>query len=114
LSGSESESKNAIDLGMTSASAASEAKGSSNEEQPRVYSVSEVCNKSKHTARTYRIAFEDFFRSAKIDNFKTLLDLKPSVVEAKIIDHVNYLKDERRLSYAAAWSIYLLFSCGWK
>lgn len=64
------------------------------EEQIRVYAISEVCE-SKHTARTYHIALDDFFRSTKVDNIKTLLDLKPSVVEAKIIDHVNYLKNER-------------------
>lgn len=58
-----------------------------------------MCNKSKHTARTYRIALEDFFRSTKVADFKTLLDPKPSVIEAKIIDHVNYLKNGCKLSY---------------
>lgn len=99
MSGSGSGLKNTTDLGMTAAAAASEAKGNNEEEQPRVYSISEVCNKSKHTARTYRIALEDFFRSTRVDDFKILLDLKPSVIEAKIIDHVNYLKNERRLSH---------------
>jgi integrase len=80
------------------AAATAETKGDNDNEQ-RVYSISEVCNKSKHTARTYRIALENFFRSAKVNDIKILLDLKPSVVEAKIIDHVNYLKNERRLSY---------------
>lgn len=68
---------------MTAVAAVANAKGYNEEEQPRVYSINEVCNKSKHTARTYRIALEGFFRSAKVHDFKTLLDLKPSVIEAR-------------------------------
>lgn len=84
-------------MGLDMISAAKAREGDNEEQERRLYSISDVC-KSKDTKRTYRIALEDFFRSAKVDDSKTLLDLKPSVIEAKIIDHVNYLKNERKLS----------------
>jgi integrase len=64
----------------------------------RIYSVSEVC-RSKQTERVYRIAFNHFLKVSNVDDFKTLLHLKPSVVESKIIDYICHLKINEGLSY---------------
>lgn len=69
------------------------------EEQIRVYSVTDGL-KSKHTKIAYNIAFNHFLKTTvKSDDLRALLDIKQSVIESKIIDHVKYLKDVEKLKY---------------
>jgi integrase len=76
------------------------------QQKRRIYRVIEGL-KSPYTIKAYRIAFEIFLRATlpKIDgsnydddaNLQALLDTKQNVI--KIIDHISYLKDVRRLTY---------------
>jgi integrase len=70
--------------------------------QRRIYHVTEGL-KSPHTIKAYRIAFEIFLKTTKVKNddanLQALLDTKQNVIESKIIDHISYLKDNRRLTY---------------
>jgi integrase len=69
-------------------------------QQVRVYSVIDGL-KPKHTIIAYRNAFRRFlkFNEEEIKDERTWLQLKTTVVESKIIDYVNYLKDTRKLAY---------------
>lgn len=79
------------------------------QEQPRIYSVTDGI-KSPHSKKTYRLTFNQFLRSSMTttvvtknqqqQNLRTLLDYKPNVIESKIIDYIEHLK-ERKLSYSA-------------
>jgi integrase len=70
--------------------------------QRRIYHVIEGL-KSPHTIKAYRISFEIFLKTTKVKNddanLLALLDTKQNVIESKIIDHISYLKDIRRLTY---------------
>jgi hypothetical protein len=69
------------------------------QQQERIYQVTDGL-KSKYTKITYDVAFNRFLNVAVgNDNLRSLLDTKPSVIESKIIDHVNYLKDIEGLTY---------------
>jgi integrase len=58
---------------------------------------------SPDTKRTYRHAFKHFIEiTVKNDDLQTLIDTKPSVIESKIISHMEYLKEVKKLKY---WSI---------
>jgi integrase len=72
------------------------------EENERIYLVTDGL-KSQQTKEVYRLAFQYFIKvTVKSDNLRVLLDTKPSVIESKIISHIEHLKDERKLKY---WSI---------
>jgi len=72
------------------------------EGQPaRIYQVTDGL-KSVHTKETYQIGFKQFLKHVKNDNLQALIDTKPSVIESKIISHIEYLNSIRRLKY---WSI---------
>jgi integrase len=65
----------------------------------RIYHVTEGV-KSSHTKRAYHLAFKTFLKATvKNDDLQSLLDTKRDVVESKIIEHITYLKDIRRLTY---------------
>lgn len=71
------------------------------EEKRRIYQVTDGL-KSSDTKRTYRHAFKHFIQvTVKNDDLQALIDTKPSVIESKIINHIEYLKD-KKLKY---WSI---------
>ena len=53
---------------------------------------------SHPTPNKLRLAFNHFIKTT----VRTLLDYKPSVIESKIISHIEYLKDVQKLSY---WTI---------
>jgi integrase len=72
------------------------------EEDERIYLVTDGL-KSQQTKETYRLAFQYFLTvTVKSQDLRVLLDTKPSVIESKIISHVEYLRDVRKLKY---WSI---------
>jgi site-specific recombinase XerD len=72
------------------------------QEKRRVYQVTDGL-KSPDTKRTYRHAFKHFVQiTVKNDDLQALIDTKPSVIESKIISHIEYLKDVKKLKY---WSI---------
>jgi hypothetical protein len=69
------------------------------EQEPRIYDVTDG-QKSKHTKRTHRVAFNHFLNvTVKNTDRRALLNTKQSVIESKIIDHVAYLKDVEGLTY---------------
>jgi hypothetical protein len=71
-------------------------------DEPEIFDVTAGFN-SKHTKQAYRLAFNHFLKvTVQNDNLRALLDAKPSVIESKIIKHLIYLKDVRKLSY---WTI---------
>ena len=85
------------------------------EGETRVYSVTDGL-KSPYTKIAYRQAFNDFLRYIGNKNhnenqfhhdqhpdpqeLRTLLDYKPSVIESKIIDYIEYLKLRKLSSYS--------------
>lgn len=72
------------------------------EEERRIYQVIDGL-KSPDTRRTYSHAFKHFIEiTVKNDDLQALIDTKPSVIESKIISHIEYLKDIKKLKY---WSI---------
>ena len=72
------------------------------QEQPRIYQVTDGL-KSVHTKEAYQIGFNQFLKvTVKNNDLRTLIDTKPSVIESKIISHIEYLKNVRKLKY---WSI---------
>jgi site-specific recombinase XerC len=71
------------------------------EEERRIYQVTDGL-KSLDTIRTYRHAFKHFIKiTVRNDNLQALIDTKSSVIESKIISHIEYLK-VKELKY---WSI---------
>jgi integrase len=79
-----------------------EGQGQGQEEGTRIINVTEGL-KSPLTKKTYRLAFEHFLK-VTVKNFdrRALLDTKQNIIESKIIDHIIYLRDVKKLSY---WSI---------
>ena len=72
------------------------------EEERRIYQVTDGLN-SPDTKRTYHHAFKHFIEiTVKNDDLQTLIDTKPSAIESKIISHIEYLKQVKKLKY---WSI---------
>lgn len=72
------------------------------EQNRRIYLVTDGL-KSSDTKRTYRHAFKHFIQIVvKNDDLQALIDTKPSVIESKIISHIEYLKEVKKLKY---WSI---------
>lgn len=70
-------------------------------ELARIYDVTEGLP-SPHSKRVYLYTFNHFIKTTvKDDNVRTLLNTKQSVVESKIIDHMNYLKNIQHLSYSS-------------
>jgi len=68
-----------------------------NEARPRIFLVTEGL-KSKYTKDTYRIAFQTFLNeTVKNPDLGALLDLKTSVIEMKIISHIEYLKKVKKV-----------------
>ena len=87
-----------------------EATQTQEQEQPRIFLVTDGV-KSPYTKQSYRNAFNHFLsitfeiQSQSKQNLyqnqqylRTLLDYKPSVIESRIIDYVDYLKS-RKLAY---------------
>ncbi|MFZ0554418.1 MAG: hypothetical protein WBL67_18165 [Nitrososphaeraceae archaeon] len=71
-----------------------------NEEERRIYLVTDGI-KSLQTKKTYLSAFNYFLKmTVESDDLVALLDYKPSVIESKIIRHIERLK-ERKISYSA-------------
>ncbi len=71
-------------------------------EQPRIYLVTDVL-KAQSTREAYTIGFNQFIKiTIKNDNLRALLDTKQGVIESKIISHIEYLRDVKKLKY---WSI---------
>lgn len=71
-------------------------------EERRIYQVTDRL-KSSDTKRTYRHAFEHFIEiTVKNDDCQTLVDTNAYVIESKIISHIEYLKEVKKLKY---WSI---------
>jgi integrase len=67
----------------------------------RIYDVTEGL-KSDRIKQAYLLAFEHFLKTtAKGNDRRALLDTKQNVIESKIIDHINFLKDVQRLSYSS-------------
>ncbi len=65
------------------------------QDERRIYQVTDGL-KSPDTGRTYRHAFKHFIEiTVKNDDLQALIDTKPSVIESKIISHIEYLKDVR-------------------
>jgi hypothetical protein len=72
------------------------------QEERRIYQATDGL-KSLDTVRTYRHAFKHFIEiTVKNDDLQALIDTKPSVIESKIISHIEYLKDVKELKY---WNI---------
>jgi integrase len=72
------------------------------QEERRIYQVTDGL-KSPDTVRTYRHAFKHFIEiTVKNDDLQALIVTKPSVIESKIISHIEYLKEVKKLKY---WSI---------
>lgn len=68
--------------------------------RPRIYLVTEGL-KTQATRDTYRTVFQIFIRdTVKNNDLSTLLDLKPSVIEAKIITHIEYLKNVKKVTHS--------------
>jgi integrase len=71
------------------------------QQQPRIYDVTDGV-KSVYTKRNYRSTFNHFTSTIfenKNPDLRLLLDYKPSVIESKIIDYIEYLKT-RKLAYS--------------
>lgn len=67
------------------------------EARPRVYLVTEGL-KSNFTNDTYRIAFQTFINeTVEKPDLGVLLNLKTSVIESKIISHIEYLKNVKQV-----------------
>ena len=59
--------------------------------------------KSQATKETYRIGFNQFISiTIKNNDLRVLLNTKQGVIESKIISHIEYLRDTKKLKY---WSI---------
>lgn len=73
--------------------------------EERIYSVTDGL-KSPKTAKVYSHAFSLFLRFLQIpndnDHLQSLIDLKPSVIEAKIISFIEHEKGEERKIVPAA------------
>ena len=75
---------------------------SSSSSSEEIYQVTDGL-KSWHTKQAYRLAFNHFIKvTVKSDNLRALLDYKHDVIEHKIIEHIKYLRYDKKLSY---WSI---------
>lgn len=69
-----------------------------NEEERRIYLVTDGL-KSEATKETYNQAFSDFIKTTvKHNDLRALLDTKPNVIEGKVIKHIEYLRDVRKLT----------------
>jgi integrase len=72
----------------------------SSSDEEKIYRVTDGV-KSPQSKKTYDSVFNDFLRTTvKSFDLRALLDLKPSVIESKIISHIEYLK-ERKISYSS-------------
>ena len=72
------------------------------QQQPRIYQVTDGL-KSQATKETYRYGFNQFISiTIKNNDLRVLLDTKQGVIESKIISHIEYLRDTKKLKY---WSI---------
>ena len=70
------------------------------EARPRIYLVTEGL-KSHPTRDTYRIAFQIFLNdTVKNQDLSTLLDLKLTVIESKIISHIEYLRNVKKVKHS--------------
>ncbi|MGB8085242.1 MAG: hypothetical protein WCF07_03000, partial [Nitrososphaeraceae archaeon] len=70
------------------------------EARPRIYLVTEGL-KSQATRDTYRIAFQIFLNdTVKNQDLSTLLDLKLTVIESKIISHIEYLRNVKKVKHS--------------
>ena len=71
-------------------------------EERRIYQVTDGL-KSSDTKRTYRHAFKHFIEiTVKNDDLQALVDTNAYAIESKIISHIEYLKEVKKLKY---WSI---------
>ncbi|MGC2308334.1 MAG: tyrosine-type recombinase/integrase [Nitrososphaeraceae archaeon] len=72
------------------------------QQQPRIYQVTDGL-KSQATKETYRYGFNQFISiTIKNNDLRVLLETKQGVIESKIISHIEYLRDTKKLKY---WSI---------
>ena len=54
--------------------------------------------KAQSTREAYTIGFNQFIKiTIKNDNLRALLDTKQGVIESKIISHIEYLRDVKKL-----------------
>ena len=92
-----------VDAPFSSSSIITQGRQSEEKEgQRRIYQVTDGLN-SPDTKRTYHHAFKYFIEiTVNNDDLQTLIDTKPSVIESKIISHIEYLRDVKKLKY---WSI---------
>ena len=69
------------------------------QEQRRIYLVTDGL-KSHRTRISYDAVFKEFLKvTVRNDDLQALVDTKISVIEAKIIAHIEYLRDVRKLAY---------------
>jgi hypothetical protein len=69
------------------------------QEQRGIYLVTDGL-KSHRTRISYDAAFKEFLKvTVRNDDLQALVDTKISVIEAKIIAHIEYLRDVRKLAY---------------
>ena len=69
------------------------------QDQRRIYVVTDGL-KSPQTRRVYSSAFNKFIQHIQNPNLQTLIDTKTQIIEAKIISYLEYLCNERKLSYS--------------
>jgi hypothetical protein len=67
-----------------------------NNEERRIYSVIDGL-KSKQTAKVYRSTFKEFIKYLQNMDLKVLLDIRPDIIESKIISYLEYLRDTRKV-----------------
>ena len=76
-------------------------------QQPRIYSVTDGV-KSPYTKQAYRLTFNHFINTIiKNPDLRILINYKPSVIESKIIDYIEYLKAQNLA--LSTIQVYLLF-----
>jgi integrase len=69
-------------------------------QEKRIYLVTDGL-KTFRTSQNYRLAFDYFLKTTiKNDDLLALINTKPSVIESKIISHIEFLKDERKFTYS--------------
>jgi hypothetical protein len=72
---------------------------SEDEEAQRIYLVTDGI-KSSSSKKTYFLAFNHFLKTTvKNQDLRALLDYKPSVIESKVISHIEFLKERDLFSH---------------
>ena len=69
-------------------------------QEKRIYLVTDGL-KTFRTSQNYRLAFDYFLKTTvKNNDLLALVYTRPSVIESKMISHIEYLRDERKFTYS--------------